>query len=109
MFLFARRAVQCFICSRFIQRTYTGSRLGESSQHGVSRVENIALAPQSFVHLMSCCNLKGPPERRSTFPDRLETESGIPCIDPGGGGWFGGVAEQSPLTIFLLAITLLHA
>ena len=30
--------------------------------------------------------------------DGLETESGIPCIDPGGGGWFGRTAEQSPLT-----------
>ena len=32
------------------------------------------------------------------FPDGLETESGITCIDPGGGGWFGRMAEQSPVT-----------
>ena len=47
---------------------------------------------------MSCRNLLGLPERRSSYPDGLETESGIPCIDPRGGGWFGRLAEQSPLT-----------
>ena len=47
---------------------------------------------------MSCRNLLGLPDRQPTFPDRLETEPGIPFIDPGGGGWFGRVAEQSPLT-----------
>ena len=47
---------------------------------------------------MSCRNLLGLPGRRSTFPDGLETESGIPCIDPRGGGWFGRMAEQSPVT-----------
>ena len=57
--------------------------------------KNIASAPQSFLHLMSCRNLLGLPDRRSIFPDGQETESGIPCIDPGGGGWFGQVAEQS--------------
>ena len=51
---------------------------------------------------MSCRNLLGLPQRRSIFPDGLETESGIPCIDPGGCGWFGRVAEQSPLTGQLL-------
>ena len=58
-----------------------GSRLDDSSQH-VSRVSQPL----------------GQPDRRPTFPDRLETEPGIPCIDPGGGGWFGRLAEQSPLT-----------
>ena len=47
---------------------------------------------------MSCRNLLGLPLRHSTFPDPMETEPGIPCIDPSGGGWFGPVAEQSPLT-----------
>ena len=46
---------------------------------------------------MSCRNLLGMPERRSVFPDGPETESGITCIDPGGGGWFGRMAEQLPL------------
>ena len=68
-----------------------GSRLDEASQH-VSRV------------LKHCaCSAVIPPshvlaQRRSAFPDRLETERGISCIDPGGGGWFGRVAEQSPFT-----------
>ena len=47
---------------------------------------------------MSCRNHLGLPQGRSIFPDGQETESGIPCINPGGGGWFGRVAEQSPLT-----------
>ena len=47
---------------------------------------------------MSCRNLLGLPQRRSNFLDGLDTEPGIPCIDPGGGGWFGRVAEQFPLT-----------
>ena len=47
---------------------------------------------------MSCRNLLGLLDRRSTFLDGLETESEIPCIDPSGGGWFGRVAGQSPLT-----------
>ena len=47
---------------------------------------------------MSCRNLLGLPERRSTLPDGLETESEIHCNDPGGGVWFGRRAEQSPLT-----------
>ena len=47
---------------------------------------------------MSCRKLLGLPERRLTFRDGLETEPGIPCIDPSGGGCFGPVAEQSPLT-----------
>ena len=64
----------------------------------VSCAENSALAPQSFLHIMSCRNLLGVPERRSTFPDGLEKESGIPCIDPGGGGWFDRLVDQSPLT-----------
>ena len=64
----------------------------------MSRVQNSAPAPQSFLHLMSCRDLLGLPERRLTFRDGLETESGIPCIDPSGAGWFGPVAEQSPLT-----------
>ena len=62
----------------------------------MSCVKQLALAPQSFLHLMSCRNLLGPGERRSTFPDGLETESGIPCIDPAGSGWFDRVAQQSP-------------
>ena len=66
----------------------------------MSCVENSALAPQSFLHLMSCRNLLGLPDRRSTFSDGLETEPGIHCNDPGGGGWFGRMAEQSPLTGF---------
>ena len=61
-------------------------------------LKKLALAPQSFLHLMSCRNLLGLPERRSTFPGGLETESLIPCIDLDGGGWFGRVAEQSSLT-----------
>ena len=64
----------------------------------VSRVEHSARAPQSFLHLISCRNLLGLPERRSTLPDGLETESEIHCNDPGGGVWFGRTAEQSPLT-----------
>ena len=47
---------------------------------------------------MCCRNLLGMPERCSSFPDGLETESGMPCIDPWGGGSFGRMAEQSPLT-----------
>ena len=47
---------------------------------------------------MSCRNLLGLPDRRPIFPDRLETESGIPCVDPGSGGSFGRMAEQSRLT-----------
>ena len=62
----------------------------------MSCVENSVLAPQSFFHLTSCRNLFGLSERRSTFPDELETESGIPRDDPGGG--LAGLAEQSPLT-----------
>ena len=47
---------------------------------------------------MSRRNLLGLPERRPTLPHGLGTTgSGIPCIDPGGGGWFGRMAEQSPL------------
>ena len=34
------------------------------------------------------------------FPDRLETEPGISCIDSGGGDWFVRVAEQSPHTSY---------
>ena len=49
-----------------------------------------------FLHLMSRRNLLGLPEGRPIVPDGLEKESGIPCIDPGGGGWFGRVAAQSP-------------
>ena len=45
---------------------------------------------------MSCRNLLGLPDRDSSFPDRLETESGIPCIEPGGDGWFGRMAEPRP-------------
>ena len=41
---------------------------------------------------MSCRNILGLLDRRSTFLDGLETESEIPCIDPSGGGWFGRVA-----------------
>ena len=62
---------------------------------------------------MSCRNLLGLPDRRPTFPDRLETEPSTPCIDPGGGGWFGRVAEQSPLTSYepnnLIEISNQHA
>ena len=48
---------------------------------------------------MSCRNLLGLPERGPVIPDRLEEESAIPCIDPGGGGgWFGRMAAQSPFT-----------
>ena len=47
---------------------------------------------------MSCRNLLSLPDRQPTFPDRLETERGIPCSDPSGGAWFGRTAEQSPLT-----------
>ena len=47
---------------------------------------------------MSCGNLVGLPDRRPTFPDRLETELGTTCADPRGGGRFGHMAEQSPLT-----------
>ena len=36
------------------------------------------------------------PERRSTFPDGLETDSESPCIDLGGGGSFYRMAERSP-------------
>ena len=68
-----------------------GSRFADSNQHA-SRV-SLSLR---LLHLMSCRNLLGLPQRRSTFPDRLETESGIPCIDSGGGGF--RVAEHSPLT-----------
>ena len=32
------------------------------------------------------------------FPDWLETESSIPCVDPSGCGGFGRMADQSPLT-----------
>ena len=46
----------------------------------MSRVENRAPAPPSFFHLMLCRNLLLL-ERRSTFPDGLETDSGIPCND----------------------------
>ena len=45
---------------------------------------------------MSCRILLGLPERRPIIPEGQEKESGIPCIDPGGGGWFGRVAAQSP-------------
>ena len=47
---------------------------------------------------MSCRNLLGLLELRSSFVHRLETESGIPCIDPSGCGGFGRMADQSPLT-----------
>ena len=53
----------------------------ESSQH-VCRVLNSVLAPQSFLHHMSCRNLLDLPDRWSTFPKGLETESGNHCIDP---------------------------
>ena len=91
IFLVARRVAQLFHISSFIQGTCIGSRLDESCQH-VSRV----LKTVRLVHNLIV--LSQPPERRFTFPDGLETESGIPCIDPSGGGWFGRVAEQSPLT-----------
>ena len=47
---------------------------------------------------MSCRNLLGLLDRRSTFLDGLETEWEITFIDPSGGGWFGRMAGQSPLT-----------
>ena len=47
---------------------------------------------------MSGRNLLGLPERQFTFLDGLETQSGMHCHDPGGGAWFGRMAEQSPLT-----------
>ena len=46
---------------------------------------------------MSCRNLLGLSQRRSTFPDRLETESGIPCI-PAAVDGLGRMAERSPFT-----------
>ena len=65
----------------------------------MSCVENSALGPHSLLHLMSCRNLLGLPERGPVIRYRLEKESGIPCIDRGGGsGWFGRMAAQSPLT-----------
>ena len=47
---------------------------------------------------MSGRNLLGVRERHSILPDGLETESGIHCGDLGGGGLFGRMTEQSPLT-----------
>ena len=43
---------------------------------------------------MSCGNLLVLPDRHLTSPDRLETESGVTCADPRGGGWFGRRTEQ---------------
>ena len=96
---FSRCAPCCTVvsCSRFIQCTCIASRL-DSSQHVSPVLKNIALVPQSFLQHVSCRNLLGLPERSSTFPDGLETESGVPCIDPRDGGSFGRMAEQSPLT-----------
>ena len=93
------RAVQhsCFICTLHpVHLHWLKTRWFKSAS--VSCVKHLALAPQSFLHLMSCRNLLGLLQRRSTFPVGLETESGIQCIDPGGGGWFGRVAGQSLLT-----------
>ena len=95
-YVFSLRAVwhSCF--------TFHVSSNAPAFAHGLSHVcrvvKNLALAPQSFCQFMSCRNLLGLPQRRSTFPDGLETESGIPCTDPSGGGWFVRVAQQSPLT-----------
>ena len=47
---------------------------------------------------MSCRSVLGLPDRRPTFRVPLETELGITCADPRGGGWFGRMTEQSPLT-----------
>ena len=58
-------------------------------------------SPQSFPHLTSDRNLLGLRERQFTFADGLETESEIHCNDPGGGAWFGRMAEQSPLTGYI--------
>ena len=98
IFLVARRVAQLFHIAGFIQCTCIGSMIDETSQHVCRVFKNIAPAPQSFLHLMSCRNLLGLPDRRLSFPDLLETEPGIPCIDLCGGGWFGPVAKQSPLT-----------
>ena len=92
---------RCALCStlirtRFIQCVCTVLRLDELNQHVGPVLKNIAYAPQSFLHLMSCRNLLGLPDRRPTFPDGLEAELGITCSDPRGGGWFGRMVEQSP-------------
>ena len=61
---------------------------------------------------MSGRNLLGLPVRQSTFPDGLETESGIHCNDLSGGAWFDRMAEQSPLTGYepnsLIEISIAH-
>ena len=75
----------------------SGSRLESSCQH-VSRVlKTVRLLHSHSSISCSCRNLLGMPERRSTFPRGMETELGISFIDPDG-GWFGRMAEQSPLT-----------
>ena len=79
----------------FINCTCLGSRLESSSQRVCRVLKTVRLL--QFLHLMSCRNLLGLPERRPIIPDGLEKESGIPCTDPGGNGWFGRVAAQSPL------------
>ena len=65
----------------------------------VSRVQNSAPAPQSFLHLMSCRNLLGLPERHLYLfvTDWRQNQVSLASITSGG-GCFGPVAEQSPLT-----------
>ena len=46
---------------------------------------------------MSCRNLLGLPDRRHTFPGRLETDLVFTCAAPRSGGWFG---EQFPITCY---------
>ena len=93
IFLAVRFVAQLFDISRFFQCTCIGSRL-ESSQHVCRVLHTVRVLHSHFS--ISC--LVALPERRSTVPDGLETVSGIHCNDPGGGVWFGRMAEQSQLT-----------
>ena len=94
IFLVARRVAQLFHISCFIHCTCLGSRLESSSQRLCRVLKTVRML--QLLHLMSRRNLLGLPEGRPIVPDGLDKESGIPCIDPGGGGWFGRVAAQSP-------------
>ena len=100
-FLVARHVAQLsqlFHTSRFIQCTCIGSRHDESSQHVCPVLKTVRLLHSHSFRLVSSRNLLALPDRHFTFPGGVETASEIHCNDPGGGGWFGRMAEQSPLT-----------
>ena len=98
MFLVARRVAQLFYLFTFRPMHVHWLKASWFKSACESGERNIVLAPQSFLHLMSCRNLLGLPDRRPTFADRLETELGKTCDDPRSGGSFGRLTEQFPLT-----------